>query len=53
MKRSTVLALAYQTISNFGLPRDMDLLECVQKKARKMMKGMEHLACEEIWDFSV
>lgn len=45
------MALVYRTMSSFGLPRDMDLLEHVQKNARKMIKGMEHLACEESWTF--
>ena len=27
--------------------RDMDLLECVQRRATKMMQGMEHLSYED------
>ena len=27
--------------------RDTDLLECVQRRARKMIQGMEHLSCED------
>ena len=27
--------------------RDMDLLECVQMRATKMIQGMEHLSCED------
>jgi len=27
--------------------RDVDILERVQQKATKMMKGLEHLSCEE------
>ena len=27
--------------------RDVDLLECVQRRATKMIQGMEHLPCED------
>ena len=27
--------------------RDMDLLECVQRRATKMIQGMEHLSYED------
>jgi len=27
--------------------RDIDLLECVQTRATKMIHGMEHLPCED------
>jgi len=27
--------------------KDMDLLGCVQRRATKMIRGMEHLSCEE------
>lgn len=33
---------------NFGpLKKDMELLECVQKRARKLMKGLENKTYEE------
>ena len=27
--------------------RDIDLLECIQRRATKMIQGMEHLHCED------
>ena len=27
--------------------RDMELLECVQRRGAKMIQGMEHLSCED------
>ena len=27
--------------------RDMELLECIQRKATKMIQGMEHLSCKD------
>jgi len=27
--------------------RDVDLLECVQRRATKMIQGMEYLPCED------
>ena len=26
---------------------DMDLLECVQRRATEMIQGMEHISCED------
>lgn len=40
-----------------SLPEDTELLERVQQKATKMMKGLEHLSCEgklrELGQFSL
>ena len=27
--------------------RDMDLLKCIQRRATKMIQGMEHLSCKD------
>ena len=27
--------------------RDMDMLECIQQRATKMIQGMEHFPCED------
>jgi len=35
----------YLEVRHFEV-RDMELLECVQRRATKMLQGMEHFPCE-------
>ena len=40
----------WSTLSRYGVlryRRDVDLLECIQRRATKMIQGMEHLSYED------
>ena len=46
-KRSRICMKYYGQFWDPQYKRDMAILETIQQRAMKMMKGLEHLSCEE------
>ncbi|KAK4829111.1 hypothetical protein QYF61_002149 [Mycteria americana] len=45
--RRSVASCSREVLPLFSAVRDMDILECIQQRASKMLKGLEHLSYEK------